>query len=92
MGRNTTNSHFYLPDYGAFGEAEKALYDAALDTLDATIASMKKNQDEGIIQRKTTAEIQVIASAGTSSDVRIFFNTTRNTLEMWLGFSFAKPL
>ena len=95
MGKTTQNAFFYLPDYGAFGETEKNLFDAALDNTDGIIKIVKDKTEGtvgGNIPRYTTDEIQAIVDAGTSSDVRVVFNTTRNALELWVGFSFAKIL
>ncbi|MBA3051888.1 hypothetical protein FP828_03615 [bacterium] len=94
-GIDTTNGYFRKPAYGTSGEAEKALFDAALDRADAEIASLKARLDGGEIRRLTTAQIQAICSGGDATKVRIFFNTSRGTegtLEMWIGWSLAKPL
>ena len=91
-GSSTTHGNFYKPSYGASGEAEKNLFDAALDSADAQIEANKNAIEEGVAPSKTTAQIQAICTAGNDSTVRIFFNTTRGTLEMWYGKNFAKPL
>jgi len=94
-GITTQNGFFYKPNYGAFGETEKNLFDAALDNTDGIIKIVKDKTEGtvgGNIPRYTTDEIQAIADAGTSSDVRVVFNTTRNALEMWVGFSLSKIL
>ena len=41
MGVNTTNGYFYLPDYGASGTDEKALYDAGQQVADTQIEANK---------------------------------------------------
>ena len=94
-GTTTQNAFFYKPDYGAYGETEKNLFDTALDNTDGIIKIVKDKTEAktgGNIPNYTTAEIQAIANAGTSSDVRVIFNTTRNALELWVGFAFAKVL
>jgi len=91
MGNLTSNNYFYLPDIGAHGETEKTKYDNAMKATDAAIAGIKKNVDEGRIFRKTTAEIETIVASDTD-EVRIFFNQTRSSLELWVGGKFGKPL
>jgi hypothetical protein len=40
VGSLTTNGHFYKPVYGAYGLAEMALYDAALDAVDGHLQDL----------------------------------------------------
>jgi len=41
MGKYTPNNFFYLPDYGASGEAEKQKFDDALNNTDAELKDLK---------------------------------------------------
>jgi hypothetical protein len=59
MGVNTTNGYFYLPEYGASGTAEKALYDAGQQVADTQIEANKDAIDGkiGSLADDTTPEL-----------------------------------
>ena len=92
MGVYTTNGILYKPTYGESGLDNMNRFNNALEVADGKIKALETYAFNGKVPNKTTVEIQAIVAQGTSTTVYLFFNTTRNSLEMWIGFSLAKVL
>lgn len=63
MGENTPNDIFYKPSLGASGSAEKALFDAKLDSADGLINKNKLHRQGGFLKKKYNGDGSTVAFA-----------------------------